>query len=146
MVIDWSARIQVMELHGPTIVERTVCRMPRRRRLSARIGMLLGVVFGVVQVMLYLGGDQSAAPTMFLFGPRWIVVAPWAVLVLLAILARSWLLTAVTVLLGLGVLGPLTGGNVPVDRLFDSNRPALQKVRVVTWNMGGKERGPGFRQ
>jgi exonuclease III len=99
-----------------------------------------------VWAFLYFGGDSIPLATLLLFGPRWIAALPLLILVPLAGYARSYWVAALTLLAGLIVAGPITGGSVAVDRWFGTERPALMRVRVVSWNMGGKKAGPEFKR
>ncbi len=140
-----SAHHQPKEPYGPYTMERPATRPIRRRRIILCCSVL-GTLYGVFLGWLYLAGDEAALPTLFLYGPRWMAALPLIVLGPVAIVSRSWFLLLVTILLGLIIVGPLTGGNLGLGPLFERSSPALQKLRVVTWNMGGVRRGPAIRR
>jgi vancomycin resistance protein VanJ len=124
---------------NPAAVEGPPSRQAIARRLWTRFGMVGAIAYAVILACLCFGADQSGLPTLFLFGPRWIAVVPLIVLLALAVFCRSWLLTGTTVVLGVVVSGPVTGGRANLGRLFETEEPALQKLRVVSWNMGGAQ-------
>lgn len=95
---------------------------------------------------LHLGADEAALPTLFLFGPRWVVAVPLLLLLPLSLYARSRWAIGLTLLTALVAAGPLTGGVSGVGNLLKSERPALTNLRVVTWNMGGVKPGPTFQR
>ncbi len=90
--------------------------------------------------------DAAALPTLVLFGPRWVVALPLLMLAPLAVAARSWWAIGATVLAAVLAAGPLTGGTVGVGPVFAPGRPAVDRLRVVTWNTGGKTAGQSFRR
>jgi vancomycin resistance protein VanJ len=118
----------------------------RHRHLIIWMSAIYLLLLGVLVFMIDGLGDGSPIITLLLFGPRWIVAVPLIVLAPLAILARSYWATTCVLLGGLVIAGPITGGTVNVGRLFQSDRPALQNIRVVTWNMGSAKAGPPFER
>lgn len=116
-----------------------------RRRVVWAAGGYLAVVLAA-WVVIAFGGDSAAWPTLALFGPRWLVGLPLLVLVPLAIWTRSYLAAGLTLLAGVVVAGPVTGGIVSVGPHVRPMRHALVRLRLVTWNMGGRPAGPAFKQ
>jgi endonuclease/exonuclease/phosphatase (EEP) superfamily protein YafD len=83
---------------------------------------------------VYFGDDQWWLGTMVLFGPRWLLLLPLAVLVPLAAWQDRRLL--VPLLLGaLIVLGPFMGLQLHRELAAPDNQPRL---RVLTCNIDGK--------
>jgi endonuclease/exonuclease/phosphatase family metal-dependent hydrolase len=99
--------------------------------------MLATVLFAGLLGAFHYWADEYAVPTLFLFGPRWMAIIPLVVLISLAIYSRSPVAMTMTVAIGLIVIGPIMGGQLGLKRFVGSERPALQQLRVVTWNMGG---------
>ena len=126
-------------------MEPTTLRTPATRRLSARICTLTALALGIILAVLYYGGDEAALPTLYLFGPRWLAALPLIVLAPVAVYSRSWLGMARRDYWA-AVGWPIPGGQLNIGRMFASDRPALQKFRVVTWNSGGSRLGPDFHQ
>ena len=96
--------------------------------------MLVFVLFS--WLLIRLRGDVDFIPTLLLFSPRWLVLAP---IVLLAVLAglikqhRLWILHAITLVV---VLGPLMDVNLPIGRSVASARPTDVEFGVLTINRG----------
>ncbi len=126
--------------------------LPRRKPLSARV--LTKVPYAAAAYLVAVGAfcfaiwtaDANPLTTLALFGPRWVVALPLLVFAPLAVFARSYWAGVLTVVAGVVVAGPITGGTASIGPIFTSDRPALARIRVVSWNMGGVKAGPAFRQ
>lgn len=97
----------------------------------ALVWLYLGVVV-LAWLSLRLGGDRWWWATLLLFGPRWLLALPLAVLVPAALLLRRrlwWPLAGGTGLLCFAVLGMC----VPWSTLFDYE-PGRPTLRVLTYN------------
>lgn len=121
-------------------------RRGRSTRVVTGVALALFVSLLVLWGVVSFWGDEAAIPSLFLFGPRWVVVVPFALLVPLVIWTRSRRAIALTLLSGIIVAGPLTGGTAAVGPQFVAERPALVQLRVVSWNMGGRVDRPAFVQ
>ena len=116
---------------------------------SGKTGMVItGVIvayalaMALVAAIVRVVGDSTALGMVLLFGPRWMMVFPWLLLVPLALVAsRRTLLVA---LFGTGVTLFLVGGfEVPlrmprrVSNAVQSGVEATKPLRVVTYNTDG---------
>lgn len=122
-------------------METPTSRISTGRRLSAWVVKLAFLFYLALLATVYCWADEYAGPTLFLFGPRWMAAVPLIALIPLALYSRSRFALVMTLAVGLVVIGPILGGQVSVSRYFGSQRPALQQVRVMTWNMGGSAGG-----
>jgi vancomycin resistance protein VanJ len=105
----------------------------------AVVGYALGMA--LVAVAVAVAGDSNALGMLLLFGPRWLLVFPWALLVPLSIVARRWV-TATAIVGSVVTLFQVSGFEVPrPNSLRHSLRSALgngagagKPLRVVTYN------------
>jgi vancomycin resistance protein VanJ len=120
---------------------------PSRR--SARIVPGIALVFLLLVLTFWgvvrFGADEAALPTLFVFGPRWLLAFPFVLLVPLVVWARSRWGIAFTLVAGVVVAGPLAGGRVSIGPVFGGERRTLAQIRILTWNTQGKT-GPSFRR
>jgi endonuclease/exonuclease/phosphatase (EEP) superfamily protein YafD len=102
------------------------------RRVIAAIIVLWTLVTLITAIGMRIFGDASTAGMLLLFGPRWLLVLPWLLLLPLAWFAsRAIRVTAlVGVIIGVFGVGQFT---VPWRRLAASNA-AGPRLRVLTWN------------
>jgi endonuclease/exonuclease/phosphatase family metal-dependent hydrolase len=91
----------------------------------------------VVCAILWLLSDRWWPATAFLFGPRWILLVPLALLVPAAIVLRRWLLLPLTAAAAI-VLIPVMGLRVGWRSWMDGNDAGI-RLRVVTLNTGASE-------
>jgi vancomycin resistance protein VanJ len=119
---------------------------PPVRTARRRLAVALPLVTAAVTGLFLFTADEWVIPTLFLFGPRWVVALPLVIVAPLAVVSRSWWAVGFTILAAVLVAGPLTGGNLGVGPLLAPDRPAVARLRVVTWNMGGVKAGLAFRQ
>jgi endonuclease/exonuclease/phosphatase family metal-dependent hydrolase len=84
--------------------------------------------------VVYGPGEGVWPATFFLFGPRWALLLPAAVLLPLALSDRRLLGTLAATLAV--AAGPVSGFNLPWRRLV-AGAPGLPRLRVATWNVGG---------
>ena len=117
----------------------------RSARVVSVVALVLFSFLLALWGAVYFWGDDAALPTLFLFGPRWVVAVPVVLLVPGAVWARSRRALVLALLSGLVVAGPLTGGTIAVRPLLEPERPAV-RLRVMTWNMGGRADGPAFQR
>jgi vancomycin resistance protein VanJ len=112
-----------------------------RRRVVWACRVYLAVV-AAVWGLLAVAGDRWWPLTPLVYGPRWVIALPLAVLLPLA----AWLSPRSLGVLGLAaglVAGPVTGGTVPLT--FERTPPAdAPRLRVLTCNLG-RERGDPVR-
>jgi len=110
---------------------------PKGRHLKTALSWgVWGYLLAVVGVwgLLLLGGDRWWLATVVLFGPRWLLAIPLAVLVPLAALTRRRMLWPL-LLAGVVLLGPILRLCLPWGRLAAPGVPAL---RVLTCNVDGE--------
>jgi vancomycin resistance protein VanJ len=120
--------------------------MPLPRRPVVWIAAAALAVPLAAWAFLYFGADELPGATLLAFGPRWIVGLPLVVVLPLAVRVRSYWAVGLVVAAAIVVAGPVAGGQVGVGRWFEADRPALQQLRVVTWNAGGAKAGPSLRR
>lgn len=87
-------------------------------------------------VLLHFG-DLWWPATLLMFSPRWLLATPSLPLAFAALLWRRRLL-AVVLLALLLVLGPIMGFQVPWRAAVSAAPPGM-RLRVMTWNMHGRE-------
>ncbi len=121
-----------------------VLMKPFASRVLVRVSIVAFVGHLGAWAFLFFRADESAPATLLLFGPRWILALPLVILLPLAIIARSYVSIAIMLLAALVIAGPIMGGTISTRRLFASDHPALQQIRVVSWNMGGTKGGAAF--
>lgn len=96
------------------------------------------VMLGVSVTMVVIG-DATAAGMLLLFGPRWLLLWPWVLLLPLSWLARPWVRLAAVV----GTLVTAFGVaqvNVPLPALQRGEESTAEApLRVVTWNTDARE-------
>jgi vancomycin resistance protein VanJ len=130
----WEAGVTVLLLAGWRAEAYRTARRPRFRHLLAcgSWAYLVGVI--AVWLLIRLAGDRWWFATLLLFGPRWLILLPLAVLVPLALgfHRRSLLPLGLAAVLG---VGPLMGFCLPWARLSGSGQPT---VRVLTCNVKGQ--------
>jgi endonuclease/exonuclease/phosphatase (EEP) superfamily protein YafD len=97
----------------------------------AVVGYALGMA--LVAVAVATAGDRNALGMLLLFGPRWLLVFPWALLVPLALLkSRGLTLTAIAG--AVVTLFWVSGFEVPSPKAIWHGARAGQALRVVTYN------------
>jgi vancomycin resistance protein VanJ len=97
--------------------------------------ILYAIALAVALVLLYPLGDRCWPSTLLLFGPRWLLAVPWALLALAA-LARDRRMLLLLAPLGLVLLGPILGFRVPL-RWPSSEGSGVHDLRVMSYNIGG---------
>lgn len=101
----------------------------------AVVGYALGMA--LVAAAVSMAGDSNALGMLLLFGPRWLLVFPWVLLVPLALL-KSRGLTLVAVAGAVVTLFWVSGFEVPSPHLLRSaishGAEAGKTLRVVTYN------------
>jgi len=110
-------------------------RVPRRSR-RFRLFAFLNAVYAICVMGWWLSNrhlsDRWWPATFLLYAPRWTAFVP--LLVMLPLAYRWRRQRVLTVLIGLFVLGPLMGFNVPW-RSFSTPTPRGQKIRLLTCNV-----------
>ncbi len=97
----------------------------------AVVGYALGMA--LVAVAVAMAGDSNALGMLLLFGPRWLLVFPWVVLVPLAMLkSRGLALTAVAA--AVVTLFWVSGFEMPRPNAIWNGAGAGKALRVVTYN------------
>ncbi len=127
----------------PTRLRRVGAWLRDRYRTSAptRVGRLVWagawayLLFALaVWAMVWWVGDRWWLATVFLFGPRWLVLVPLAFFVPLAALRRTQVLPVL--MTAIILLGPVMGFRVGWTSWFGrSDRPG--DLRIVTFNAAG---------
>ncbi len=119
------------------IQQQTSQSRPRRigRWLRALLAVSCWAYFAAVIALWLLlrQADSWWVSTILLFSPRWLFALPLAVLLPAATFLRRRLLVVVFAA-GLIVVGPVTGFNIPWQRVTSST-PAGTPVRIMTLNM-----------
>ncbi|WP_411279851.1 hypothetical protein, partial [Gemmatimonas sp.] len=91
------------------------------------------LAMALVAVAVAVTGDSNALGMLLLFGPRWLLVFPWLLLVPLAFLASRGLV--LTALVGAVVtLLYVSGFEVPSPSALGNGAGARETLRVVTYN------------
>lgn len=91
------------------------------------------LAMALVAVAVATAGDSNALGMLLLFGPRWLLVFPWAVLVPLAMLkSRGLALTAVAG--AVVTLFWVSGFEIPIPNAIWNRAGAGKALRVVTYN------------
>lgn len=91
--------------------------------------VMVGVMVAIATI-----GDANGAGMLLLFGPRWLLMWPWALLLPLSWLARP-MVRAVALLGALVTVLGVAQFNVPVATLGRTDQgAAAEPLRVVTWN------------
>ena len=109
---------------------------------TARTGVVTVAVVGYAFAMVLVAaavlttGDSNALGMLLLFGPRWLLVFPWLLLVPLAFMKSKGLV--ITALVGAVVtLFYVSGFEVPVPSALKGGAGAGKALRVVTYNTDG---------
>lgn len=116
---------------------------PQRRRMKRIVAAASWSYLAVavaLWVFLHVAGDRWWFAQFIVFGPRWVVSLPAALLVPMALLVRRRSLWALAAALGV-VVGPVMGLCVPWHRVFTAEQPGL-RLRVMTCNVHGKSFDP----
>jgi len=94
------------------------------------------VAMALVAAVVAIMGDSNALGMLLLFGPRWMLVFPWLLLVPLSLMASRRV--AVTAVVG-GVITLIwaSGFEVPVPSVMGTAAGAGKALRVVTYNTDG---------
>jgi endonuclease/exonuclease/phosphatase (EEP) superfamily protein YafD len=99
------------------------------------VGYALGMA--LVAVAVAMAGDSNALGMLLLFGPRWLLVFPWALLVPLSLAARRWV-TATAIVGSVVTLFQVSGFEIPspnsLRSAMGSGAGAGKALRVVTYN------------
>ena len=91
------------------------------------------IAMALVAAAVLTTGDSNALGMLLLFGPRWLLVFPWALLVPLALVKSRRL--ALTALVGAVItLFYVSGFEVPVPSALKGGAGAGNALRVVTYN------------
>jgi vancomycin resistance protein VanJ len=106
-------------------------RGPAALLISVFSWLSLALVVGVWALLR--AGDLWGPATAVMFGPRWLLALPPALLIPIAAILRRRSLGPLLLAVVLTV-GPVTGGCVPWDRLWSSS-PQGPRLRVMTCNM-----------
>ena len=107
---------------------------------SGKGGMAVTVVvvgytaaMALVAVVIATAGDSNALGMLLLFGPRWLLVFPWLLLVPLAFVASRWV--ALTAAVGAVVtLFWVSGFEIPVPSAIWRMGGVVRPLRIVTYN------------
>jgi vancomycin resistance protein VanJ len=91
--------------------------------------------------LLLLKADEWWPATILLFSPRWVLALPLAILLPIAFYVR-WKWSVAVLLAALIIAGPVTGFNLPWQRLAGSTPPGKQ-FKVMTLNMHYLHADPG---
>jgi endonuclease/exonuclease/phosphatase family metal-dependent hydrolase len=109
----------------------------RWHRWVVRLAILDLAATVAVWIVFIAGADDDAWPTLLLFGPRWVVVLPTAVVLVLAVFFRSLRAGAIGLVALALALGPIVGGTVSIGAAF-AKEPKSYRLRIVSLNCGGK--------
>jgi endonuclease/exonuclease/phosphatase family metal-dependent hydrolase len=94
------------------------------------------VGMALVAATVVTAGDSNALGMLLLFGPRWMLIFPWLLLVPLALMVSRHV--AVTAVLGSVItLFWASGFEVPVPSVMRTAAGAGKTLRVVTYNTDG---------
>ncbi len=109
----------------------------RFRKWAGRLALAnLVIVIGVV-VWFYTAADQHWLATLLLFGPRWVALAPLALLLPLSLLARSVSGVVCCLIAAVLIAGPFMGGTVNIaSDLAPPREPGT--LRLMTFNADSK--------
>jgi vancomycin resistance protein VanJ len=125
-----EAAVQVQTKPGS---EHAPGRWRRRLGLAVEVGGWLSLAAAVAGWAVLRAGDLWPPGALLLFGPRWVLALPPALLIPVAVaLRRRALLPLLPALVV--VAGPVAGFCVPLDRL-GADPPAGPRLRVLTCNM-----------
>jgi vancomycin resistance protein VanJ len=107
----------------------------KRKRWSRRVTIAAWVSLGLTTALwlLLFRGDTWWGSSLFLFGPRWVVAPPLALIVACALVVRAWRAVAILVFTGLIVAGPITGGTVSPRTWWQDDEG--DRLRVLTCNV-----------
>jgi vancomycin resistance protein VanJ len=105
------------------------------KRWSRRLAYVYLVAIVASWLLFRFTADNWWAGTAFLYGPRWVLAAPLLLLAPLALVARSWRSVACLAIAGLIAAGPITGGTVSPQTLWQSHERG--HIRVLTCNTDG---------
>ncbi|QJR36229.1 endonuclease/exonuclease/phosphatase family protein [Gemmatimonas groenlandica] len=101
----------------------------------AVVGYALGMA--LVAAAVATAGDSNALGMLLLFGPRWILVFPWLLLIPLSLVARRWV-TAAAIVGSLVTLFQVSGFEIPslisLRSAMGSGGGAGKTLRIVTYN------------
>lgn len=115
---------------------RILVKTHRGRLLMAASWLYSAIVLVALGMIRWLGGEWWCA-AVILFAPRWIFLAPIALLAVACAVRRTFapwfVLTATTIV----VLGPFMGLNLPFAERFQSVPDGLH-VRAATYNLARK--------
>ena len=111
----------------------------RRVVTVAVVGYAVGMA--LVAAAVATAGDSNALGMLLLFGPRWLLVFPWALLVPLSLAARRWV-TAAAIVGSVVTLFQVSGFEMPsaqslrqsIRSVMRSGAGAGKALRVVTYN------------
>jgi len=108
---------------------------PRRSNRWMRL-FSFAYVFIVISALLlmYAGGDRWWSATVFLFGPRWLLLLPLLLLIPLAVVLNKWSLIPLSIT-ALIIVGPFMRFNFPLHNANGSNCSETPKLRVLSCNI-----------
>jgi vancomycin resistance protein VanJ len=99
------------------------------------------VVVILVWILMRTVGDRWWATTMFIFGPRWILLLPLSILLPSTFFLRRKSLVVVLLLAAITVLIPIMGLTVPYHQAVSVNSGGV-RIRVLTCNIHWREFDP----
>ncbi|WP_373062549.1 hypothetical protein, partial [Gemmatimonas sp.] len=91
------------------------------------------LAMALVAIAVATTGDSNALGMLLLFGPRWLLVFPWLLLVPLAF-RKSWRLVLITLVGATVTLFSVSGFEVPTLRALRNGAGGGKTLRVVTYN------------
>lgn len=99
-------------------------------------GLAYLALLGVLTALVYGPSERLWPVTLWLFGPRVVLVLPLVLLLPAAALVDRRLAAALVV--GSALLAePLFGLAIPWGRLFADPHASSPRIRIATWNVGG---------
>ena len=118
---------------------------PFVRRWCLRFAIAYCAVVAAGCLWIWFDTEDRGLTALVLYGPRWMASLPLALLIPLAIFARSWWCVYMVSAAALGMAFPLMGGRVAISTNFDPP-PAYARYRVMTWNAGGVHSMAAFKK
>src|SRR5205085_10240343 len=113
----------------------------RRVGVAVEVAGWLSLAAALAGWAVLRAGDLWAPSALLMFGPRWVLALPPALLLPAAAILRRRALWPVVAALAVAA-GPVAGGNVPWGRL-GPDPPAGPRLRVLTCNMHNAKADPG---
>lgn len=122
------------EISSPPAVEPSLAVRKARGRWVAAASWAYAIAVLALLVLIRWVGERWWGVTVLLLAPRWLLLVPVALLMLLAAAVRRPALWVTQATIALVVAWPLMGFSLPVHRLW-SRRPQGTTVRVMTYNI-----------